>query len=341
MNRSLALALSLPLGLGLGAFAPACSDSHDDDGHTHDDGGTTSDGSVTTDGGASGVAPTSIAFEARVGAAKFSCATRGENLGTSKATVEPLDFRVYVHDVKLVRADGVLVPYALTDDGTWQKGGIALLDFEDKTGTCANGTTETNTTLRGTAPAGTYTGLSFKIGLPDAENFSDPTTAPSPLNLSGLYWSWASGYKFARIDAKVVMDMGDAGMAMGDAGMGDGGMAMGDGGGHGGGHGGADSFLVHLGSAGCSGSPTAGGVTCTKPNRGQVTLTGVDFASKKIVVDYAALVSGVDLMMDHGGAPGCMSEGDDPECASVLSALGVNLASGAGDATTQKLFRVE
>lgn len=128
---------------------------------------------------------------------------------------------------RLVRADGTYVALALTGRRHSQRAGLALLDFEDKTGTCANGTEEVNTELRGTAPAGTYTGAKFSVGVPDSENFKDPATAPSPLNLSELFWSWASGYKFARIDGKVLPAMG----------MGDAGMSMGDGGGHGGGDG--------------------------------------------------------------------------------------------------------
>jgi hypothetical protein len=32
-----------------------------------------------------------------------------------------LDFRLFVHDVELVRAGGEHVPFRLTDDGAWQR----------------------------------------------------------------------------------------------------------------------------------------------------------------------------------------------------------------------------
>lgn len=56
----------------------------------------------------------------------------------------------------------------LDQDGAWQLGDLALLDFEDASGACANGTAGMNTTLRGTVPEGEYTGLSFTIGVPCA-----------------------------------------------------------------------------------------------------------------------------------------------------------------------------
>lgn len=271
-----------------------------------------------------------VAFEARVGDTPFSCSAPATGMGTTHATIEPLDFRVYVHDVRLIGAAGEDVPLVLIDDGKWQYEGVALLDFEDKSGTCANGTTEVNTVLKGTAPAGTYTGLKFKIGVPFELNHADVATAPSPLNLSGLFWSWNGGYKFARIDGRTPpLDGGidtDAGMEM------DGGMHMDPG-----------VFSIHLGSTECQGEPETGDTVtaCGRPNVGEVVLTGFDPTTKKIFADYKALVSGTNLAMDMGGAPGCMSGATDPECPSILSHLGVNPSTGQPDATQQTLFRVE
>lgn len=274
--------------------------------------------------------PITLNFEARVGDSKFSCSSSASGMGTTSATIQPLDFRVYVHDVRLVRADGEKVPFTLVDDGKWQYQNLALLDFEDKTGTCENGTTDTNTSLRGTVPAGTYTGLELKIGVPFALNHADVATAPSPLNLSGLFWSWNSGYKFARIDGR--SPTADAGMNM-DAGTDmDGGMEMDE-----------SVFSIHLGSTECQGDPATGGtvMACGKPNIGEVALHGFDPTRTTILVDYKALVAGSDLTTNGGGAPGCMSGATDPECPSILARLGVNATTGQPDATQQALFRVE
>ena len=52
----------------------------------------------------------------------------------------------------------------------------------------------------GTVPQGKYTMLKFTLGIPLALNHEDSTLAPSPLNLTRLWWSRLFGYKFARID---------------------------------------------------------------------------------------------------------------------------------------------
>lgn len=318
------------LPVSLLALSAACGD--DDNTPTvtpaNDSGAQPDTGTPDASGGAGAM---TLHFEARVGSEKFSCSNMAMGMGTTNAMIEPLDFRVYVHDVRLINAAGEEVPFALTQDGKWQYKTLALLDFEDKTGTCANGTVDVHPTLEGTAPAGTYTGIKFKIGVPFELNHADVATAPSPLNLSTLFWSWNGGYKFVRIDGKTpAMDAGmDAGMMMDG---GDGGMVMAGG-----------VFNIHLGSTECQGDAADGGAItmCNKPNRGEVSLQGFDPLSKTILVDYKALVSGNDMTKELGGAPGCMSGGTDPECPAILTRLGVNPTTGQPDATQQKLFRVE
>lgn len=283
---------------------------------TSDTGGDTSAGDATD-----AEASRTISFEARVGSAVFDCKKSFDGVGTNKDTIRPLDFRLYVHDVRLVRADGTEEAFVLDDDGLFQSKGVALLDFEDKSGTCTNGTAELHTTLSGKVKAGTYTGVHFTLGVPFAQNHQDQTKAGSPLNLSALFWSWNAGYKFARLDVSLTPGTGaDAGA---DAATG-------------------TDFVFHLGSTGCVGDAKDGGVTsCSNPNRGDVKITGFDPFAKKILVDYAALVATTDLAHDKGGMPGCMSGPTDPECAALLAAAGVDPATGAGKASTQKLFRVE
>ncbi len=254
-----------------------------------------------------------LTFRAQVGDKAFSCAGGPwTGLGTSAASADIVDFRLYVHDVKLIAQDGTEVPFALKQDGKWQYQNLALLDFEDKSGACANGTTETNVKLVGTAKVGTYKGVKFKLGVPFALNHADPAKAPSPLNITALFWAWNGGYKFARIDARVDVD------------------------------GTPSPFLIHLGSTGCQGDPAIGETVtkCDQENRGEITLAGDPFA-KPFLVDYKALVAASDLKVNGSGPPGCMSGMDDPECPALFPKLGVDATTHLPNAAQQALFRAE
>src|SRR5690606_34504923 len=78
-----------------------------------------------------------LRFDPRFGDQPFACGREFAGIGTSGAAVTPLDFRLYLHDIALVRASGERVPLLITDDGTWQHDGMVLLDFEDGSGACA------------------------------------------------------------------------------------------------------------------------------------------------------------------------------------------------------------
>jgi hypothetical protein len=142
-----------------------------------------------------------IKFAGKVGNNAFSCGTNYK-LGKPVTTVTALDFRFYVSDIALIDANGKAVPLTLKQDGKWQYQNVALIDFENKTGACANGTIETSDRIVGTIPKGNYKGLKFTLGVPSNLNHEDSTLAPSPLNLTSLWWSWRFGYKFARIDER-------------------------------------------------------------------------------------------------------------------------------------------
>lgn len=278
-------------------------------------GGAAGEGGAGGGGGAAGEGgggdqPFSLRFAGQVGAEPFRCAASPTGLGADGAQIEPLDFRLYVHDVRFLTAAGDAVPATLTQDGLWQLDGLALLDFEDKTGTCENGTAETRTVIEGVVPAGTYTGVAFTLGVPFELNHADVAVAPSPLNLSGLFWNWNGGYKFVRADARV---MGGAQPSV---------------------------FNIHLGSTGCEEDAMGVVTTCARPNRADVVLADFDAATQTIVVDYAALVAGSTLGVNGGGAPGCMSGPDDPECPAIFERLGLDLATGA-PAEGQAFFRVQ
>ncbi|XXX82226.1 hypothetical protein WMF30_26050 [Sorangium sp. So ce134] len=70
-------------------------------------------------------------------------------------------------------------------------------------------------------------------------------------------------------------------------------------------------------------------------------LTGFDPLTTTVLVDFAAAVAASDLSVDGGGAPGCMSGTEDPECAAIFERLGIDIADGTLHPETQELFRVE
>jgi len=264
-----------------------------------------------------------ISFEARVGQEAFDC-TQTYELGTAKTAVKPLDLKLYVHGLQLIDANGKAVDVALDQDGTWQHQNVALLDFEDDSGSCSNGTAEVNTKLVGRVPAGTYKGLKFNLGVPELMNHQNQAKAASPLNIEGMFWSWLTGYKFLRIDVMPVHAMMAAPADAEDAGAGHTGTLMG--------------FLVHLGSTMCSGNPMGGeGVDCKRSNRPSASFASFDASKQKIVVDLATLLETSNVSKNQGGQPGCMSAPDDPECQAVFEQIGVDLATGKSTGTPKFL----
>jgi uncharacterized repeat protein (TIGR04052 family) len=236
-----------------------------------------------------------VDFAPLVAGAKFSCSGNYEGIGTSKTSFRPLDFRMFVTNVSLVRQDGVEVPLQLTPDGVWQRGAFALLDFEDASGTCVGGTAATNMSVRGKAPAGVYTGVAFTLGIPDAENHLDAATAPAPLNAPGMWWSWQGGYKYVRLDVQTPKNK---------------------------------AYYLHLGATKCTGT-VAQGYTCAAGNQPRVRLDNLDTKRNMVAFDVANLWADVDLDAQIDGktdfVAGCMAFSADPECPMVFTKLGLTI----------------
>lgn len=243
--------------------------------------------------GPAGPTDVTIRFAADVNGATFACGQSYAGVGTSQTTITPVDFRFYVHGIELLEAGGGAQPLELEQDGVWQRDGLALLDFENGQGPCVNGTGATNVTVRGTVPAGDYTGIRFILGVPESMNHEDQTSAAAPLDLTALFWSWNAGYKFARIDHTSEAQ--------------------------------PEGWFVHLGSTGCQpmGDPTVPATTCANAHRPTVTLPSFDWESDEIVADYGALLAGSDLN-NNSAAKGCMSFPGDPECAAVMNRFGLD-----------------
>jgi uncharacterized repeat protein (TIGR04052 family) len=252
--------------------------------------------------------PVRLRFAATVGASPLACGQKYEQIGTTKSVISIVDFRFYVSRLRLLRPDGSEQAVSLMQDGLWQLDDIALLDFEDGTAGCANGTEQMRDLIEGHAPAGKYVGVRFDLGLPFEKNHREPTLQPSPLNLSRMFWSWNAGYKFLRLDLR------STGQPKG--------------------------WMLHLGSTGCTpaGTPTTPAVSCARPNIVTVDLPAFDVASDVVEFDLRSLLarSDVDVNTPKTGE-GCMSGLSDPECGPLLSQFG--LVPGDGQPTGQTVFR--
>ena len=245
-----------------------------------------------------------IEFAALVNGDAFVCGQSYTGVGTGQTTITPTDFRFYVSDVRLISADGTEQIVELEQGDGWQLDDVALLDFENGQGPCVNGTAATNTSVRGTVPAGSYTGIQFTLGVPADLNHADQTIAPAPLDLTALFWSWNGGYKFARMD-----HVSDAQ---------------------------PEGWNVHLGSTGCqpTGDPTVPATSCANPHRVTVRFDDFDWESDEVVADLGALLATSDVSLTSG-PKGCMSFPGDPDCAPVMNAFGLDYE---GSASSGQVF---
>ncbi len=251
-----------------------------------------------------------ISFAATVGGEDFECGATYPGQGSGDADLRLTDYRFYVSNIRLIDGEGNEVALELEQDGQWQQGSAALLDFEDACGGAGN--EGMNSTVRGTAPAGVYSGVRFDFGLPFDMNHENAEQADPPLNVSGMFWNWNGGYKFIRVD-------GFAGP-----------------------EGSAVNYNLHLGSTGCNGSSPLNPPTeeCANPNRPEVTLMGFNPDQNVIVADVGRVLADADLEMNQAEtAPGCQSQPFDGDCTTIFPKLG--LPFGETPAEQQVLFSVE
>ncbi len=263
-----------------------------------------------------------LRFVAEVNGQPFECGKRYAGIGTTGSTITPSDFRMYVSAVALIDAQGKAVPLRLEQDKVWQLEDIALVDFENGVGPCRNGTTAVNTLVRGVVPAGEYRGVRFALGVPFARNHGDPTVAPSPLNLTAMFWNWQGGYKFLKFDT------GSSGQPATSA------PPDPRGGGS------ASGFSVHVGSTQCtSAGNTSPPSACQNPNRLTVQFDRFDSARQVVVVDIGRVLAQSNVDVNAAGtSPGCMSFLKDADCPPVMRNLG--LPYEGAPAGSQVLFSV-
>jgi uncharacterized repeat protein (TIGR04052 family) len=259
-----------------------------------------------TTGQMAGTQAVDIHFAAEINGKPFVCGQSYSNVGITRSTITPSDFRLYVSEIKLLRKDGSSVPLELVQDGVWQYQNVVLLDFENGEGPCRNGTSGINTRVRATMPPGRYSGIELTVGVPFKLNHQDPTVAAAPLNSTAMFWNWQGGYKFIKFDTAStgIREPQPAGSNAAGA---------------------VTRYAVHLGSTACaSASRTQAPDACQNANRMAVRLDGFDPSKNQVVIDMGAALARANVDVNaQGTSPGCMSFPKDADCPPVMGALGL------------------
>lgn len=209
----------------------------------------------------------------------------GQSIECSTPLRSLSDLRFFVSNVQ-VHAGEINNEVPLLADDQWQTRDVALVDLEDGSGHCLNGSAAMNAVVRGTVIKGDYDTISFSIGVPFSLNHQDPLRAMSPLNQSAMHWHWRAGYKFLR-----------AGIVTAD-----------------------DAYWVHLGSTGCKGTVT-NIERCDAENRVAVTVQITDVQPIIVHLDIESLISGIDLT--DGRPNDCSSSPTEDACAPIFANLGL------------------
>lgn len=234
---------------------------------------------------------------------EFSASWTGRPIHCDDTPLALTDLRFYVSDVLLIDSSGAEHPVSLTSDERWQQQSIALIDLENGAGACSNGTSDMNSTVRGTVGTSDFNGVKFTIGVPFDMNHGNPLLAQPPLDDAAMHWHWRSGYKFLR-----------AGISSP-----------------------TDSYWIHLGSTGCEG--TIQNITgCSSPNR--VTVNFSDFSpdTSRITIELAELFR--DINLQDGMRSDCSSSPAESACEAPFEALGVTM-NGSANLQPQRVFQVQ
>ncbi len=265
--------------------------------------------------------PVALSFALVAGSQAVDCQSSVPALGASGKAATLKDARFYIHDLKLVRANGDQVRVQL-DQNDWQYRDLALVDLEDGSGSCT-GTRDVHAVVSGRAEPGPFTGVLFTVGVPVmshsshgapvALNHTSTEQMPAPLDSQAMAWNWQAGRKFMKVEFAP-----DGGIERSTDRI--------------------KIWPVHLGSTSCTGNPASGDVVaCKHNNRFEVRLQGLDLRTDAVALDVAELFRNSDLSRDRGGAAGCMSSPQDPECPAVFAKLGLPMAG--TPATASSVFR--
>lgn len=242
----------------------------------------------------------SVKFAAMVGEAPFACGRSYNGVGVDNSTMWPVDLRFYLYDVELRDKQGVYQPLQLQQSEAlpYQTAQVALLDFEDRSANCESGTPSMNDRIVGDLPKASdsqaFTGLRFKVGVPQALNHANADEAADPLNNAGLgagmQWVWLSGYKFFKLDV-AASDKKDS------------------------------DYSVHIGSSACTLQSDVS--VCKHQNIATVELRDYQSTDDIVVLDVAAVLGDTSL-----GAvaerPGCHSANTATACLKTFPVFGLD-----------------
>lgn len=273
--------------------------------------------------------PVTINFDVVNGATVIGttgCSSTTLTLGSLATPGQIKDLRFYVSNIALIDAAGNYTPVVL-DVNANQDRSVALLDFEDGTGSCGpsvnmmgmtvpGGTTATYTAVTGKVAPGNYVGVALTVGVPENLNHTDPAataTTPAPLRVSAMNWSWQSGRKFTKIEFKSSAAT-------------------------------PATTMTHLGSLNCKANPAVGDVLngCGSPNRMRMSFASFNPSTQKIALDLGSLWGGLDLTTSQTWMSGKVAGMMTSSPAYYYDKFQIDLATGLpiNDGAAQTLFVV-
>jgi len=258
-------------------------------------------------------------FHAEINGQVFKCGESYAGVGKSQSEITPTDFRMYISEVAFLNEQGKWIKANLVDDGIWQNQSVAMLDFENGLGPCRNGTSATNSVIKVIVPDQQYSGLKFVIGVPFPLNHADPTVAKAPLSSTALFWSWQSGYRFIKFDARVKSANVGLGGDEHHAKLHNAHQS------HQNSNLSAVGYSMHLGSTECAASSsTAIPKQCKNPNRVAVEIKPFNVEKNSLVIDIGRVLKQTDISINTPQtSPGCMSFPGDADCVSIMDNLGI------------------
>jgi len=223
--------------------------------------------------------------EARFGDQPFACDEEIRYVGGASFFVQ--DFQVLIRDIGLVAIDGSVTPLTLEESAN-QANNMILLDYATDERYCL-GDADTYHRIVGSAPGGAYTALQFTIGADEVVNHTLPEEVPAPLIDARTY---RGSYLWGYYHFNLLMDVAGKG-----------------------------PWNFSMGAVGCSVDGV--GASCTAENNLTIEIPFEDFENQHLVFDIGALLDLMQVGIDSGGDPGCMSAKADPECQSAYQAYGL------------------
>lgn len=276
----------------------------------------------------------SLRFAPYYGSTALRCGESVTGVGPGgTVSLQPSDLRFYVSNLLLLGESGEVIESVLdTNDFQYRDttGEVALVDLTDTSaGACAGtglsfpeGTARMHDAITGKTHLAEVHQVRFDVGLSQPlmkAVLAQHTAEDAPSPLREMHWSWAYAYRHFVFNFSLT----------------DGGV-VGEG-------------YIHVGSTDCGGDGVRGltdRATCGHVNTPQVALTELHLPAGSIAVDVEPLLEGLDFRVTQTATstdmvPGvaCHSGADQPDCAQVFGRLGVDMATGSAQASTNVVFK--